>query len=496
VASVRLVGRPTGRVELLVVGCYPGDDGPRLAPGDDAPGVVDASTLTETLRVVGGFTGETGQCVMLPAPLAAGARGRSVVPVVVVGLGARDECNADRLRDAAHLAVGRAVEHGHRTITTSLAQAIDDAAAGVRAVVEGLLLGGYRPGRDDVSLTGVTLVVAPGAARTAAVRRALEVGAGAARATNWVRRLVTTPAGDMTPADLADEIRTRARAAGVACRVWSGRSLADKGFGAVIGVGAGSHNRPCVVELRAGSGPSDRTWGLAGKGITFDSGGLNLKRDPREIAWMKSDMAGAGAVAAAVTAAQELGAGEPVRALLPLAENLPGGGALRPGDVVRHPGGRTTEVTDTDCEGRLVLADALAYLASARPAALLDVGTLTDGGGVGDALWGCWASDRALAAALLAAGSAAGEPGWELPLRREYARLLSSDVADSANCPADVPDSGQLAATYLRPFTAGVPWVHVDNGSTAYLELARPPWPKGATGSPTRALLELLLHRA
>ncbi len=491
--SLRLATRPGARGELLVLGAWTGRDGAALAAGSDGPGLPDPAVLTALLGAVGGFTGAAGQHLLLPV---AGSGARSAtVPVLLVGLGSPDSWDLHRLREAAQLAAVRALAHDHRALATPLGQLADDPGAGVRAVAEGLLLGGYHPGKDGRELRAATLLLAPGTARHAAVRRGFDVGRVAAGAANRVRRLVTAPAGDLTPADLADELRSYARAAGVASSVWTGKTLADKGFGAVLGVGRGSRNAPCVVELRAGSGPRTKEWGLAGKGITFDAGGLNLKRDPHEIAWMKSDMAGAAAVAAAVVAATELGAGEPVRAVLPLAENLPGGAAVRPGDVLRHPDGRTTEVTDTDCEGRLVLADALAHLAKARPAALLDVGTLTDGGGVGDALWGCWASDRALAAALVEAGAAAGEPGWELPLRPEYARLLASDVADSVNCPLDVPDSGQLAATYLRPFSAGLPWVHVDNGSSAYLELARPPWPKGATGSPARALLELLLRR-
>ena len=163
--------------------------------------------------------------------------------------------------------------------------------------------------------------------------------------------------------------------------------------------------------------------------------------------------------------------------------------------MLRHPGGRTTEVTDTDCEGRLVLADAIAYLARSRPAGIIDVGTLTDGGGVGHALWGAMGTDPALMRALLDAGQEAGEPGWELPLVPSYLELMRSPVADVVNCSKQAPDSAVLAGTYLRTFAGDVPWVHVDNGSTAYLERAADGWPEGATGSPMRALLRLLERR-
>jgi leucyl aminopeptidase len=272
--------------------------------------------------------------------------------------------------------------------------------------------------------------------------------------------------------------------------VWSAATLRARGFGATLGVGSGSAHPPVVVELTSGSGKP--RIGLAGKGITFDAGGLNLKRDLTEIRWMKSDMAAAAAVAAAVCAAAELGSTTPVRAVLPLAENVVGERSIRPGDVVVHPDGRRTEVLDTDSEGRLVLADAIAYLARSGVEQVVDVGTLTDGGGLGPLLWGCWGNDPALVEALVASGSSAGDPGWALPLRSEYRRLLGSDVADVVNVAWDVPDGAQLAATYLSTFADGVRWAHVDNGSTAYLESAFDPWPKGATGSPTRALLAFL----
>lgn len=491
--TLRLSGRPLTRsgADLLVLPCFAVKGGVEVGPGaQDLAGEwgIDVGRL---LAAVPSFRGEPGQSA--PVPVIGDGRPRLVL---AVGLGLRSEADAGRVRDAAQLAAR--TSDGHRTLATTLPQVGADPGAAVRATAEGLLLGGYRyassaRGGRNLAREAV-LLVAAGQERRALTVQALRTGRTAGELTSWVRQLVETPGGQLTPADLAAVLRDRGREVGVGVRVWSGRTLQSKGFGGVLGVGAGSRNTPVVVELRGGEGPAPATLGLAGKGITFDSGGLNLKRDPDEISWMKSDMAGAAAVAGAVFAAAALGAGTAVRAVLPLAENMPGGSALRPGDVLTHPDGRTTEVTDTDCEGRLVLADAVAHLASTKPAAIIDVGTLTDGGGVGNALWGCWATDRGLAAELVAAGQATGDPGWELPLRPEYQTFLSSQVADLVNCSQDVPDSGQLAATYLRTFAGTTPWVHVDNGSSAYLELERPPWPKGATGSPARALLELLIR--
>jgi leucyl aminopeptidase len=408
---------------------------------------------------------------------------------------------------------GRALR-GYRRLTVALVGASEPAAAAdrVRAIVEGFGLGCYQPPYSgaraatwqDASVPALRVLLPGGLARAAAVRAAVERGSVAAQTADWVRGLVETPGGALTPDDLAQVLSSRARAAGVAASVWTDRQLRERGFGGVVGVGQGSVHPPRVVELTLGldSRPAARpgVLGLTGKGITFDSGGINIKKDPAEIAWMKSDMAGAAAVAGAVVAAGRLGLDTGVRAILPLAENMPGGRAIRPGDVLRHPGGRTSEVTDTDCEGRLVLADAVAYLAglprSRRPAGIIDVGTLTDAGGVGPALWAAMATDDALMGALLAAGERAGEPGWRLPLVPAYAALMRSTVADLANCSRQAPDSAVLAATYLRTFAGDVPWVHVDNGSSAYLEHEAGGWPEGATGSPGRALLGLLEDRA
>jgi leucyl aminopeptidase len=453
---------------------------------------VDAGVI-EVLRRAPGFEGRPGDTM----PVVAAPRGAAAPrQLLAVGIGPAPPTD-DALRTAA-MAIGRAAP-GYRTVETTLAQLGAEPAASVRAVVDGFLTGAYRYRRltgQDHSLGGpdLSLLLPAPIARRTDVRRALERALVSGDATSWARLLVDTPAGDLTPQLLADAIRERARAAGVGMRVWSTQTLRARGFGGTLGVGSGSVNPPIVVELTLGGGRP--RLGLAGKGITFDAGGLNLKQDPAEIRWMKSDMAGAAAVAAAVCAAGALGADCAVRAILPLAENLVGERALRPGDVVVHPDGRRTEVIDTDSEGRLVLADAIAYLARSGIEEVVDVGTLTDGGGVGHLLWGCWGNDAGLVAAVSASGEVSGDPGWALPLLPAYRALLGSDVADAGNVAREVPDGGQLAATFLSMFADGVRWVHIDNGSTAYLDSALDPWPRGATGSPTRALLELLLSRS
>ncbi|WP_223694064.1 leucyl aminopeptidase family protein [Leifsonia poae] len=472
----------------FVAGLFQGVDGLRGGRGSELLGELLGVDPVALAASDPQFEAAPGERAVVVVPVATGA-----VRVVLVGLG-RGVPTVNGLFDAALAAAA-----GADAVSTLALEADPAAPADVvlGAVAQGHAVGLWRYRREaegvdavaDAAPGSVVLVDRGSGDRSTVLDRAATV----AVATSWVRQLVETPPNRLGPRAFADAIGAfAARVAGdrVAVSIWDEATLIERGFGATLGVGAGSVDSPLVVELTvAGDGPSTA---LAGKGITFDSGGTNLKRDMGELSWMKSDMAAAAAVAAAVISAAALGAPGPLHALLPVAENMPGGGAQRPGDVVRHPGGRTTEIVDTDCEGRLVLADALSYLARENPARLIDVGTLTDSGGVGHAFWGCWGTSDALAAELVAAGLAAGDPGWALPLHDSYRDLLSSRVADIANSPIDVPDSGQLAATYLRSFVGETAWVHIDNGSSAWLERDASPWPAGATGTPVRALIEFL----
>ena len=355
------------------------------------------------------------------------------------------------------------------------------------ALCEGIALGCFRPRTAFVPL--LRLVLSEKADQMAH-RQAIDDALVVARWTNWARDLVECPAGELGPAALASEIATRAGELGIAAEVWDEARMEAEGFGATLGVGRGSDTVTRVVVLRHGGGIAPL--GLTGKGVTFDTGGLNLKRDLEEIGYMKSDMAGAAAVAGAVFAAVALNRAPETIAVLPLVENMPSGRALRPGDRVRHPDDTTTEVVDTDCEGRLVLADALSWLTRQNVRALIDVGTLSDGGGVGPEFWGLWSNAPALAERLTRAGSLAGDPGWHLPLRDEGRTLLASRIADRCNTRIGEPDTGQVAACYLSQFTGGTAWAHIDNGSNAWLLRDTYPWPEGATGAPLRALTRFL----
>ena len=483
--------------DLLAVPFFEGPAGPEPGPGAAEAARVIGADLAGLLAQQG-FGGRPGDAATFLVP------GGGPRRVVAVGAGPAGEAGTSAVRDAAQRVAALAAGSVHVAATLGLLGR--DRAASVRAAAEGFLLGSYqvpRAGSQPVAgprpAPPETLTLLAGEAGRGRVpgdlRDALARGTVTGQMASWVRDLVHAPAGAATPEMLAETIAAQAAEHGAAARIWTAGELARAGFGGVVGVGQGSRNPPRLVEVTH-DGPGGPPWAFAGKGITFDSGGLNLKRDPGEISWMRSDMAGGAAVAAAVIAAARLALPVPAVAVVPLAENMPGGGALRPGDVLTHRGGRTSEVVDTDSEGRLVVADALGYLAERSPAALIDVATLTDAAGLGPALWAAMGTDQELMAGVLRAGEAAGEPGWQLPLPGAYRGLLSSAAADLRNTPAHGPDSTVMAAMFLREFAAGIPWVHIDNGSTAWLEHGTGLWPEGATGSPARALLRFLEARA
>ncbi|HYU57660.1 MAG TPA: leucyl aminopeptidase, partial [Actinomycetota bacterium] len=471
--------------DLLIVPVYEGPEaGPGVKEVEKALGVSVLSTLTDnTLK------GKVHEFLILPAYGKLGAK-----TVLVVGLGPRREVSADAIRRAAGYAAKWASKYG--SVASTLPQAgaarIGPAEA-VQAFVEGFLLGSYRfvqykSKPDDERRLDRVLVLGATRWDARAARTAIERGQVYAEAVAWARDLVNTPAGDATPAFLAEEARTMAREAGLTFKAWTKAELEKGGFGGILGVGQGSANEPRLIELRYRGGGRE-TVAITGKGITFDSGGLSIK-DAVGMEWMKADMGGAAAAIAAMRAIARLKPKINVIAAIPSAENLPSGTALKPGDVLAHRGGKTSEVLNTDAEGRLVLADALAYLAEQKPAAILDAATLTGACmiALGEDVWGVMGNDRRLVREVLDAGDQAGEPGWELPLWRRYKRKIESPVADVKNI-GDRYGGAITAALFLAEFVGDVPWAHLDVAGTAFQEKAGDYWPKGATGSPARTFI-------
>lgn len=375
----------------------------------------------------------------------------------------------------------------------------------LRAMVEGLLLVAHRPAYRPVSRSARAgraseperVVVLGG------LPRAVALGDLHARTGSWSRDLAITPASVKSPGWMVDQARTVAERSGLAIEVWDADRLAAEGFGGLLAVGGGSATPPYLVRLdhRPPGSPgrqarSRRPVVLIGKGITFDTGGLSLK--PREaMVAMKTDMTGAGSVLAAVAACAEAAVRRPVTALLPLAENAIGASSYRPGDVVRHYGGRTVEVANTDAEGRMVLADALAY-ADHRldPDVVVDVATLTGAAtqGLGRRHAALYTADDALARALTRAGQASGELCWRMPLVEDYTPALRSQIADLRHVPAapSVGGGSITAALFLREFVGSRRWAHLDIAGPARSDAVEHHVPKGPTGFGARLVLRWL----
>lgn len=322
---------------------------------------------------------------------------------------------------------------------------------------------------------------------------ALELGAARAHATALARDLANTPAREKDPSWLAGRAERVAADAGLTVRVRGEKELLEEGFGGLVAVGAGSSRPPRLIELTyVPDGEPERHVVLVGKGITFDSGGLSLKPNDN-MKTMKTDMAGGAVVIAAMSALRGLGVRARVTGLVAAAENMPSGSSMRPGDVIAHYGGTTSEVLNTDAEGRLVLADALAYAdAELRPDVIVDVATLTGAAKVALGLrhGALFSNDDALAGALTRAGGAAGEPVWRLPLVDDYRAAIDSDVADINNIGRGGYGGGSItAALFLREFVGGRTWAHLDIAGPGRATSEDAEITRGATGFGARLLL-------
>ncbi|WP_350281562.1 leucyl aminopeptidase family protein [Kribbella sp. HUAS MG21] len=440
---------------------------------------VDLDRLLEVQRATG-FTPSAGATAAYP--LLTG----EVTEILLVGAG--DGSPKDlRHAGAAIARFGR----GKDELTTVVAEGIDDAA--LQAFAEGVVLGSFSytqktadPGKPAVGT--VTLTDGSEAERQPVLDRGVVIGR-----TGWLaRQLAITPSNEKDPAWLAARASEVAVATGLVATVWDEKKLAADGFGGILAVGQGSSRPPRFIRLDyAPAGASKKTpyVVLVGKGITYDTGGLSLK--PREgMVSMKRDMTGGGSVIATMSALRDLGANVRVTGLICAAENMPSGSAYRPDDVIRHFGGRTTEVKNTDAEGRLVLADGLAYaVQELKPDVLVDVATLTGAIKVslGAMLYGgMFATDDALADNLADAGRVSGEEVWRMPLPAEYEELISTPIADSVN--SSKGPGSITAALFLKAFTGDIPWAHLDLSSIAESPADRFEYSVGATGAGARLL--------
>jgi leucyl aminopeptidase len=454
------------------------DDGePALGPGSAAiADALDVDLLE--LGLTAGAAATPGAVTTLPL-------GTGVVLLVGAGDG-----GPDALRKAG---AGLARAATGTTSLTSAVQAVGD-ADGLTAFVAGATLASFRfsmRSADDLPapVRSITLALASPQTDQAVLDRALAIAHASAEA----RRLATTPSNIKSPAWLADEALALAAPGDLKTRVWDREALARDGFGGIVAVGRASATPPRLVRLeyRPGRRRAPHVV-LVGKGITFDTGGLSIKPGEAMVN-MKRDMTGAAVVAATLGSLHRVGCPVRVTGLLALAENAVGGDALRPGDVITHFGGRTTEVSNTDAEGRLVLADALRYAVDElEPDLLVDVATLTGAMKVALGLHtgGYFATDEAAAAHLERASAASGERMWRMPLSAEYESFLASKVADADNAPGRAP--AITAALFLQHFTGGLPWMHLDIASVGDAATDKDEYTAGPTGFGVRLLLHWL----
>jgi leucyl aminopeptidase len=409
--------------------------------------------------------------------------------VALVGLG--DELDGDAIRNGAAAAARSARARGESLVWAFDPELLDPELQ-VRAVVEGALLGGHDPARWKTTppLPGIGRLViagAPDLVRSAA-RAAVVAGW-----TNRARELVDAPPNEITPDGLARATIALFAGLPVEVTVLERAAIEREGMRALAAVGGGSANEPRLIVLRYRSSIASRgRLGLVGKGVTFDSGGLFLKPQS-DIVKQKADMGGSAAVIAAVGALAELGAEADVLAVIPAAENMLGGGAFRPSDIITTAAGLTVEVTNPDAEGRLLLAEGIWFVKREGVDRVIDVATLTGAmrGGMGDMYCGVFANDDGWRAQIVEAGQKSGDHAWPWPMHRRYARPLESQLADIRSTAGRSFGYPIFAATFLARFAGDTPWAHIDIHSSAFLDEARGYLGAGATGSGVRLLVEL-----
>ena len=467
-------------VDVVAIGVF--DDELDAGIGESWPGAAYAAGR--------GFAAKVGQTLVVPGGEAT---------TVFVGLGARTLVDATVVRRAA-AAVARA-SNRHQSVAFDVLDRLPDhleATVAATSAAEGFVLGSYRFDAHRTSpppslLQSVRLVAASAKGIGGAIAR----GESIADAVCWARDLVNEPGGSMTPVELASRARAMGRRERLKVTVMDEAAIRSAGMGGLLGVNRGSTQPPRFVRVTyVPDGPSTATVALVGKGITFDSGGLSIKTADG-MKTMKDDMAGGAAVLAVMSALPALGVGVTVHAYVPLTDNMTGGDATRPGDVLAIRGGTTVEVLNTDAEGRLVLADALVLACDDEPDAVIDLATLTGACMValGKGIAGLMGRGPALIAQVVESSARTGERVWHLPLPSDMRPQLDSKIADLKNIGNGAHGGALIAGLFLGEFVPdGLPWAHVDIAGPAWSDEASHEISAGGTGFGVRLLLDLLEH--
>lgn len=482
------------------------------------------------MAVEEGFAGRAGQQVILPTYERAPFK-----RLLLVGLGNASELNASAFRKlgvqgAKRMAV---ISKAKSSATVCLALRVNSAkakskgqgknaiaanlsqATALAAVVEAWILSSfsflkYKSVKEDDSSanqknsqrndqnkdnSNLTLHVQAKELDQASLKKVSEKAIAMATATNMARTLIAEPPSYMTPTKLAAEAQRIAAEYGLSAKILQPAQVEKLGMGALLGVAKGAKEPLRLIVLKYTAPKSKKTIGLIGKGITFDSGGLSLKTAVG-MEHMKYDMAGAAAVLAAMQVIGQLKPNVSVLAVVASTENMPGSAALHPGDVLKSMNGKTIEVNNTDAEGRLILADAITYAIREGVDELIDIATLTGAvvSALGRVAAGIMGSDQALVDSVIASGKTCGEQFWQLPLFVEYKEGLKSDIADLKNAGSRGEAGSSSAAMFLKEFTEGKPWAHLDIAGVGWLDRERDELCKGGTGFGARTLANYVLN--
>ncbi|MGD0278172.1 MAG: leucyl aminopeptidase [Smithella sp.] len=423
--------------------------------------------------------------------------------IALVGLGKQSEFNLEKLRGAfagvcQHLRKMN-IKEAAVSINLNLVPGKKDQIA--QAAAEGSLLGLYQytsyktVDREDLKDMEKLNIIADGK-DFSLIESEIKEARIIADAVYFTRDLISAPANEMTPSIMAQKAREIAGRKNVSCKVLDRKKMKEMGMNALLGVASGSCEEPKFIILEyAGGRKNAAPVVLVGKGLTFDSGGISIKPADK-MDEMKTDMSGGAAVMGAIMAAADLRLPLNIISLIPATENLPGGSALKPGDILKSYSGKTIEVLNTDAEGRLILADALAYASEYKPEAVIDLATLTGACviALGDDVTGMMGTDDELKKEINKAAEDTGELVWELPLWESYSELIKSDIADYKNSGGRA--AGTItAAAFLSKFAGDYPWVHLDIAGPAWTSKDKAYIPKGASGIGVRLLVEFLRNR-
>jgi leucyl aminopeptidase len=483
--SLSSVAPERARCDVLAVGVY---SDRKLTPSAQALDKLLGGSLAREAADAD-FKGGAGSSWLVTA-----GDGVQAKAVLLVGLGKRDDITIDSVRRAGATVANKA--RARKSVAVTIVDGVPDsidAADAVGALAEGIVLGAYTFQRykskgDAPALSTVAILGAGGAK----AQRALDTATAAAAATAWARDLVNEPAAAKSPTDIVAAATRLLRNKKVKVDAWAGPELFRRKLAGTMTVGQGSRRPPRFLRMEYSPSGARNTLALVGKGVVFDSGGLSLKPSSG-MEQMKTDMSGGAAVIATMSVLAELGVRNRVLGYVPLVENMPGGNAYRLGDVITYRNGKTVEVMNTDAEGRLILADALALAADEDADAIIDLATLTGACVValGPKMAGLMGNNEAWQAQVQAAGDRSGEPLWPLPLPKEYRKMLDSEIADMKNVGGSY--GGALTAgIFLSEFVGKTPWVHLDIAGPARAESDDGYLRRGGTGFGVRTLVELV----